>query len=133
MPARSALVTAAVTAGVYVGAAKLGFTMAFTAAQVTLVWPPTGLALAALLLYGRAAWPGVLIGAFLANATAHEQLPVAACIAIGNSQWRERDRNQLHRCAARVQHLRQRFRHWCRRDGHAKRCGFCEHDRRQFG
>ncbi len=37
---------------VYVAAAKFGFTMAFTAEQVTLVWPPTGLALAALLLLG---------------------------------------------------------------------------------
>ena len=84
MPTRSALVTAAVTAIVYVAAAKLGFTMAFTAEQVTLVWPPTGLALAALLLYGRQAWPGVLVGAFIANATAHETLPVAFLIAIGN-------------------------------------------------
>ena len=85
MPTRSALLTAAVTAGVYIGAAKLGFTMAFTATQVTLVWPPTGIALAALLLYGRAAWPGVLIGAFVANATAHETLVVATCIAVGNT------------------------------------------------
>ena len=85
MSQRSALVTAAVTAVVYVGAAKLGFTMAFTADQVTLVWPPTGLALAALLLYGRAALPGVLIGAFVANATANESLPVALCIAVGNT------------------------------------------------
>src|SRR5215510_10112556 len=85
MPTRSAFTIAAVTAVVYVGAAKLGFTMAFTAGQVTLVWPPTGLALAALLLYGRAAWPGVLIGAFIANATTHESLPVAALIAVGNT------------------------------------------------
>jgi hypothetical protein len=59
--------------------------MAFTADQVTLVWPPTGLALAALLLYGRQAWAGVFIGAFIANATAHETLPVAFFIAIGNT------------------------------------------------
>jgi len=85
MPSRSALAVAAVTAVVYVGAAKLGFTMAFTAEQVTLVWPPTGIALAALLLYGRVAWPGILIGAFIANATANESLWVAACIAVGNT------------------------------------------------
>jgi diguanylate cyclase (GGDEF)-like protein/PAS domain S-box-containing protein len=85
MPTRSVLVTAAVTAVVYVGAAKLGFTMAFPAAQVTLVWPPTGLALAVLLLYGRAAWPGVFAGALLANVTAHEPVVVAACIATGNT------------------------------------------------
>ena len=59
--------------------------MAFTADQVTLVWPPTGLALAALLLYGRQAWAGVFVGAFIANATANETLPVAFFIAIGNT------------------------------------------------
>ena len=85
MRSRSALVTMAVTATVYVCAAKFGFTMAFTAEQVTLVWPPTGFALAILLAYGTAAWPGVFIGAFLANATAHEPLAIAACIATGNT------------------------------------------------
>jgi diguanylate cyclase (GGDEF)-like protein/PAS domain S-box-containing protein len=85
MRSRSALVTIAVTAVVYVCAAKFGFTMAFTAEQVTLVWPPTGFALAILLGYGTGAWPGVFIGAFLANATAHEPLAIAACIATGNT------------------------------------------------
>ena len=77
--------TIAVIAAVYIGAAKFGFTMGFTAEQVTLVWPPTGLALTALLLYGTAAWPGIFIGALLANATAHEPLPIALCIAAGNT------------------------------------------------
>jgi integral membrane sensor domain MASE1 len=85
MRSRSALVTIAVTAVVYVCAAKFGFTMAFTAEQVTLVWPPTGFALAILLGYGTAAWPGVFIGAFLANATAHEPLAIATCVATGNT------------------------------------------------
>jgi integral membrane sensor domain MASE1 len=82
---RSALATAAVTAFVYVVAAKLGFAMVFSANQITLVWPPTGIALAAFLLYGRPVWPGVFIGAFLANATAHGSVVVALCIAAGNT------------------------------------------------
>src|SRR5258706_4155023 len=72
-------------AAVYVATAKFGFTMAFTAEQVTLVWPPTGLPLATLLLLGQDVWPGIFIGAFLANVTTHEPLAVALAVAAGNT------------------------------------------------
>jgi PAS domain S-box-containing protein len=72
-------------AAVYFGAAKLGLTMAFVAEQVTAVWPPTGIALAALLACGTRVWPGVALGAFLANATTHAPLAVAGGIAAGNT------------------------------------------------
>ena len=88
MNSRSAVVTIAATAAIYVAAAKFGFTMAFTAEQVTLVWPPTGLALAALVLYGpssRRLVAGIFFGAFLANVTANETPAVAVCIAAGNT------------------------------------------------
>ena len=49
------------------------------------MWPPTGFALAAILIFGRRAAAGVLLGAFLANATAGEPLWVAAGIAAGNT------------------------------------------------
>jgi PAS domain S-box-containing protein len=55
------------------------------AEQVTAVWPPTGIALAALLLFGSRAWPGIALGAFLANATANAPLGTAAGIALGNT------------------------------------------------
>ena len=44
---------------VYVAAAKLGLSMAFVAEQVTVVWPPVGIALAALLLLGARMAPEV--------------------------------------------------------------------------
>jgi signal transduction histidine kinase/CheY-like chemotaxis protein len=69
----------------YVACAKLGLALAFRAAQVTAVWPPTAFALVAVLRYGRPAIFGVLLGAFIANATASEPLLVAAGIAIGNT------------------------------------------------
>jgi len=69
----------------YVAAAKVGLALALQAAQVSAVWPPTGLALAALLRLGPRAAPGVLLGAFVANATAGEPLWVAAGIAVGNT------------------------------------------------
>ena len=72
-------------AAVYFVAAKFGFTMAFTAEQVTLVWPPTGLALAAALMFGAEVWPGILLGAFLANVTTHEPVVIAVAIAAGNT------------------------------------------------
>jgi integral membrane sensor domain MASE1 len=78
-------VPVAFLAGAYCGAAKLGLTMALVAEPVTAVWPPTGLALAALLLLGYRAWPGITLGAFLANATANAPPGTAAGIALGNT------------------------------------------------
>ncbi|MBV8171434.1 MAG: MASE1 domain-containing protein [Candidatus Eremiobacteraeota bacterium] len=74
-----------IVAAVYVGSAKLGFTLAFATQQVTAVWPPTGIALAALLLLGNRVWPAIFLGAFLANALTHETLLTAALIAVGNT------------------------------------------------
>src|SRR5215470_3082436 len=72
-------------AALYVAAAKFGFTMALTAEPVTLVWPPTGLSLAALVVLGAEAWPGVFLGAFIANVTTHTPALVALGIASGNT------------------------------------------------
>src|SRR3954463_8343245 len=72
-------------AAIYLVAAKFGFTLAFTAEQVTLVWPPTGLALAAVLLLGIDIWPGIFLGAFVANITSREPAAVALAIAMGNT------------------------------------------------
>lgn len=72
-------------AAVYYGASKFGFSLAYVAEQVTVVWPPTGIALAAVLLLGPRVWPGIFLGAFLTNATAHEPVLVALGIATGNT------------------------------------------------
>src|SRR5205809_578580 len=69
----------------YFGAAKFGLTLAFATKQVTAVWPPTGIALVGLLLFGYRVWPGVYLGAFFANALSDEPLAVAAGIAAGNA------------------------------------------------
>jgi PAS domain S-box-containing protein len=72
-------------AAIYFCSAKLGLKMAFVAEQVTAVWPPTGISLAALFLFGTRFWPGVALGAFLANVTAHEPPGTALGIAAGNT------------------------------------------------
>src|SRR5262245_35939030 len=72
-------------AAIYFGAAKIGLSLALVAEQLSPVWPPPGIALAALLLAGPRLWPGVALGAFLANVTAPEPPGVALGIAAGNT------------------------------------------------
>jgi integral membrane sensor domain MASE1/anti-sigma regulatory factor (Ser/Thr protein kinase) len=74
-----------VLALIYFASAKLGLALAFSTPSVTAVWPPTGIALAALVLGGRRLWPGVLLGAFLANVTTDVPVYTAAGIAVGNT------------------------------------------------
>ena len=45
IPPKRFLALGLFTAAVYVASAKLGLTLAFVAQQVTVVWPPTGIAL----------------------------------------------------------------------------------------
>ncbi len=69
----------------YFIAAKLGLKLAFVNASATAVWPPTGIAIAALLIYGLKFWPAVFIGAFLANITTAGNIATSLGIATGNS------------------------------------------------
>src|SRR5579872_263562 len=75
----------AIVAVLYVAGAKLGFSFAFQTKQVTALWPPTGIAVAALLLLGLRVWPGVFLGALVSNAMTSEPLLAAFGIAIGNT------------------------------------------------
>jgi integral membrane sensor domain MASE1 len=72
-------------AAVYIVFAKIGFSLAFKTKQVTAVWPPTGIAISALLLLGYRIWPGIFLGAFVSNAISHEPILTAAGVAIGNT------------------------------------------------
>jgi two-component system, NarL family, sensor histidine kinase FusK len=69
----------------YILAAKLGLSLALSVKQITTVWPPSGLALAALVIYGYRMWPGVFLGAFVANLLTNEPVAVATGIAAGNT------------------------------------------------
>src|SRR5205807_1054178 len=72
-------------AALYVAAAKLGLKLALVHASATAVWPPTGIALAALLLLGTRLWPGIFIGAFVANVTTAGSVATSLGIATGNT------------------------------------------------
>jgi integral membrane sensor domain MASE1 len=80
-----AIARTALLAGVYVAAAKAAFALAFVHTSIAPIWPPSGIALAAVLLFGRGAVPGVLLGAFLFNAATPVPLWVAAAMGIGNT------------------------------------------------
>ncbi len=75
---------AVLTAG-YVLAGKLGLLFASVHASATAVWPPTGIALAALLVLGIRTWPVVAIGAFLVNVTTAGSIATSLGIALGNT------------------------------------------------
>jgi diguanylate cyclase (GGDEF)-like protein len=69
----------------YFGLAKAGLAFAFANQSVTSIWPPTGLALAAVLIWGYRMWPGVAVGAFLANITTAGSIATVLGIATGNT------------------------------------------------
>ena len=76
----------AVLAGLYVAAGTLGLKLAHVQDSTTLIWPPTGLALAALILFGRRLWPGVFLGLLMLNATGDLLEPIPSlAVAVGNT------------------------------------------------
>ena len=80
----SYLAIVAALAVVYFASGKLGLGLAFVHPSATAVWPPAGIALAAMLVLGVRMWPGVLLGAFLVNVTTAGSIATSAGIAVGN-------------------------------------------------
>ena len=70
---------------VYFSTAKLGLSMDAVSRFATLIWSPSGIAAAALLLFGYRLWPAIIIGAFLVNLLNGAPLFVAVGIGIGNT------------------------------------------------
>jgi signal transduction histidine kinase/ActR/RegA family two-component response regulator len=69
---------------VYIAAAWLGLSLAFVDGRISLVWPPSAVAVAAMLLWGRHALPGVAAGAFIANLSYGSPIVFALGAAVGN-------------------------------------------------
>src|SRR5437867_3431955 len=82
---RGRLAVMVILASVYFVTAKLGLSMAFVHPSATAVWPPTGIALAAFLVLGYRVWPGIVLGAFLANLTTAGSVVTTIGIATGNT------------------------------------------------
>jgi integral membrane sensor domain MASE1/anti-sigma regulatory factor (Ser/Thr protein kinase) len=79
------LALAGLVVAAYYGSAKIGLDLAFATSSVTAIWPPSGIALAALVLLGPRYWPAVALGAFLANAWTDVPLITTLGITTGNT------------------------------------------------
>src|SRR6187549_1964487 len=74
--------------------ARLGYFLAFENTTALPAWPPSGIAFALIILLGRSCWPGITIGALVANIMAYWNEPslppqtiitISSFIAIGNT------------------------------------------------
>ena len=70
---------------VYFSAAELGLSLASLHRNVTPVWPPAGIAIAALVIFGPQLWPGIFLGALAANLLTSLPAASASGIAAGNT------------------------------------------------
>jgi signal transduction histidine kinase len=66
-------------------AARLSLNLALVHGQVTPLWPPTGIALVAILVLGRRVWPAIALSAFAVNLPLGPSPLGAALIAAGNT------------------------------------------------
>src|SRR5436305_7426850 len=69
----------------YFIAGKLGLMLASLHASASPVWPPAGIALAAMLLFGYRVWPAIFVGAFLVNLTTAGNVATSVAIAPGHT------------------------------------------------
>ncbi len=70
---------------IYFVAGKLSLQLAFLHKSASPVWPPAGIALAALLVLGFRVWPALFVGAFLVNLTTLGNIWTSLGIASGNT------------------------------------------------
>jgi serine phosphatase RsbU (regulator of sigma subunit) len=75
----------AALAGAYVAGGKMGLDLAYATSSVTAIWPPTGIALAALVIWGPRYWPGVALGALLTNVDTGVPPGTVLGITVGNT------------------------------------------------
>jgi len=71
--------------GIYFLLGKLGLLFATHAGNVTLIWPPSGLALAVFLLGGLRYMPSIFLGAFATGIAIGDSVGVSVGIALGNT------------------------------------------------
>lgn len=69
----------------YLVTARFGLSVEPIGGFATLIWLPTGISLAALLVFGIKLWPAVFMGAFVANFLTGASIPVALAMGCGNA------------------------------------------------
>lgn len=78
-------VIGAVFLSIYFFSAKLGLKLDAASGFASLVWAPSGIALAGFLVFGSRFWPAVAAGAFLVNFSSGAPFLSACGIALGNT------------------------------------------------
>ncbi|HKB85077.1 MAG TPA: MASE1 domain-containing protein [Ignavibacteriaceae bacterium] len=81
----SILAKIVVLAAVYFIAGRIGLSLAFINPSASAVWPPTGIAIAAIILWGYNLWPAVFLGALFVNLTITGSAAASLGIAAGNT------------------------------------------------
>jgi signal transduction histidine kinase len=74
-----------ILAVIYHLAARVGLMMAYVQANTSPVWPPTGIGLAALLIFGYKLWPGISLGVLVGSLLTGAPFSLALGITIGNT------------------------------------------------
>jgi anti-anti-sigma factor len=72
-------------AATYYLSARLSLRVALVGSVVTPIWPPTGIAVVALLSFGVRLWPAITLAALLVNSPINPSLAAAVLIAVGNT------------------------------------------------
>ncbi|HTN93898.1 MAG TPA: PAS domain S-box protein [Gallionella sp.] len=70
---------------VYFASGRLGLAIPYVDTHITLIWLPTGIALAALMRWGYNCWPGIFMGALATNYSVDGNPLLDGCIALGNT------------------------------------------------
>ena len=69
----------------YFVSGRLGLAIPYVDSHITLIWLPTGIAVAALLRWGYICWPGIFLGALATNFSVDSSPLLDCCIALGNT------------------------------------------------
>jgi PAS domain S-box-containing protein len=75
----------AAVVAVYFATGRLGLLLPIVQDNVTLLWAPSGVALAVVLTFGPRLWPGIYLGALLVNLSTGAPVAVALATATGNT------------------------------------------------
>lgn len=65
--------------------AKLGLAIPYIGSHITLIWLPSGIAVAAMMRWGWRYWPGIFLGSFATNYSVDATALLDLSIAIGNT------------------------------------------------
>jgi len=79
------ILTGLAVSAAYIVAGKLSLHLASVHPSVSPVWPPTGIAIATLLMLGCRFWPSIFAGAFIVNLTTAGSMASSLGIALGNT------------------------------------------------